>query len=201
MTIIKKNMDNFFKTLAVSVLLCSEIVFPQSTFVPIIEWDFRNGLQDWMNYHEITEPVATAEGITFELLDLVWSFNPLRIGGSIQGPAVDFQKDQIIRVVIRMKSTAGDFGNLYYHIEEFAEHQGKTFSLQNDGQLHDSHFMMVPSDIEGAVITLQSIIVESMPMVYVDFEKPAVPGGTNPQVVSSGALKISHYGEGLGTFR
>jgi len=179
---------------------------------PVIEWGFCDGLQGWKGY-EVTEPIETAEGITFEPLDLMWSFNPLRIGGSLEGPAVDLPKDQIIRAVIRMKSTAGDFGNLYYHVEEFAEHQGKTFSLQNDGQFHDyemyildppgarTHFMIVPSDSSGSTITLQSITVESIPRISVSFDQPVVPSGSNAQVITSGELDVRHYGERLGDFQ
>ncbi len=206
-------MNAILKTLVAGFLLYSQIGFSQSTPISIIEWDFRNGLQGWKGY-EITKPTETAGGITFEPINFEWSFDPIKLGGSLEGPSVDLPKDQIIRVIIRMKTTVGEFSNLYYHLEDdFLEHQGKAFSLQNDGEFHDyemfildppgegTHFTIVPSDSHGSITTLQSITVERIPRISVSFDQPIAPIGSNPQVITSGELEIRHYGERLGNFQ
>ncbi|MCK4749547.1 MAG: hypothetical protein KAT15_20980, partial [Bacteroidales bacterium] len=180
---------------------------------PVIEWDFRNGLENWEG-HFITTPTKSAEGITFKPTSFEWTYDPIKLGGSVISPSIKLPSDQYVRVVIRMKSTAGKACNLYYYFgDEFLEHQNEAVILNNDGQFHDyqmfiqdppgedSHFMILPSDATEAEITLQSIKVERMTPHSVPYARPVVPNGSDPRIITSGALEIHHYGERLGNFQ
>lgn len=98
-------MKTIFISLIAVLLLCSQIVLSQ--IIPVIEWDFRNGLQGWTTYHDLREPTVTDEGLRFQSIgEDPWLEE-----------SIDLPGNSITRFVVRMKSTGDKIGELLYYGE------------------------------------------------------------------------------------
>ncbi|MHC4354222.1 MAG: hypothetical protein ACYS0H_16070, partial [Planctomycetota bacterium] len=125
----------------------------------------------------------------------------------IEGPAIDLAGDKIIRVKVRMRSTADTGAELFYGRTFRAGHSVR-FTVRNDGRWHDyslviredlgpgTRFRLDPCMRAGDV-TIASINVEAISRVVVpDLLKPGAFGriGRSLAAVRSGPLEFEHFG-------
>lgn len=168
----------------------------------VVEWDFSRGTHGWVGNDRVEDLVSSAEGLTVKSTGQdPW----------IEGPPVDLPDGKIIRVNVRMKSSADTSGELFYGMTFRAGHSVR-FSVRNDGRWHNYHlvideslgtqtrFRLDPCADEGEVI-VASIKVEAINKVAVPLlakpEAPRKEKGRSRRAIRSGELEIVHYG-GLG---
>lgn len=180
------------------------LVASQVQATPVVQWDFRSGLQGWKGNHHVTSLELTREGLTFQSTGVdPW----------IEGPRVTVPAERITRVVVRMQSEADTRGELFYG-PSFQAGRSVHFVVQNDGQWHDyeliiteslgsnTRFRLDPAAGPGPM-TVQSITVESLQKIPAPpFAVPAQPETQRkPSLkISSGRLQVRHHGLRLGNF-
>jgi hypothetical protein len=169
-----------------------------------VEWDFSKGLQGWT-------PNARVKNFTYspEGLDVISTGED----PWIEGPAVDLPGDRIVRVKIRMKSTADAGAELFYG-RVFRAGDSVRFTTITDGQWHDyslvirdklgpgTRFRLDPCTGAGNV-TVAWIRIETISEIVVPpLEKPQEPDTTRTSrySVKSGGLEFLHYGGTWGNF-
>ena len=169
-----------------------------------VEWDFSKGLQGWT-------PNARVKNLTYspEGLDVTCTGED----PWIEGPAVDLPGDKIIRVKIRMKSSADAGAELFYG-RVFRAGDSVRFTTITDGQWHDyslvirdklgpgTRFRLDPCTGAGNV-TVAWIRIETISEIVVpSLEKPQEPDTTRTvrSSVKSGGLEFVHYGGIWGNF-
>ncbi len=108
----------------------------------VAEWDFHVGLHGWIGNNKVEKLTYSSEGLIVKSTgEDPW----------IEGPAIDLPSDNIIRVKIRMKSTADTGAELFYGPTFRAGHSVR-FTVRNDGKWHDSKRRYSNSFIADKVI-------------------------------------------------
>jgi len=169
-----------------------------------VEWDFSKGLHGWTGNGRVENLSFSPEGLLVKSTgEDPW----------IEGPAVDLPGDKIIRVKIRMKSTADAGAELFYG-RVFQAGDSLPFSARTDGQWHDyslvirdklgpgTRFRLDPCIGAGAV-TVARITVETISEIVVpSLQIPGEPNRTSGRrtSVKSGGLEFEHYGGTWGNF-
>jgi hypothetical protein len=169
-----------------------------------VEWNFSKGLQGWTPNARVKNLTSSSEGLI------------VRSTGEdpwIEGPAVDLPGDKIIRVKIRMKSTADAGAELFYG-RAFRAGDSVRFTTITDGQWHDyslvirdklgpgTRFRLDPCTGAGNV-TVAWIKIETISEIVVpSLEIPREPDRTSAvrASVKSGGLEFVHYGGTWGNF-
>ncbi|MHC4569115.1 MAG: hypothetical protein ACYTE3_25570, partial [Planctomycetota bacterium] len=181
--------------LAVTVLLS----LPASVSGRVVtEWEFSGGLHRWTGNNKVEKLTYSSEGLVVKCTgEDPW----------IEGPAIDLAGDKIIRVKVRMRSTADTGAELFYGRTFRAGHSVR-FTVRNDGRWHDyslviredlgpgTRFRLDPCMRAGDV-TIASINVEAISRVVVpDLLKPGAFGriGRSLAAVRSGPLEFEHFG-------
>jgi len=169
----------------------------------IVEWDFTKGTCGWRPNGQVEPLRSTAEG----LIVTATGHDPW-----IEGPAVDYPAVRLVRVTVRMKSTADGAAEIFYG-QSFKAGDEVRFDVQNDGRWHDysvliravlgpkTRLRLDPCNDAGEVV-VASIKVEAIEKIEPPvLEKPSPPAGGTPQaVISSGVLTLEHYGKRWGNF-
>jgi len=187
------------------MLLAVIAILPAPTFgKTVAEWDFSKGLQGWAGNNHVENLSSSPEGLVVKST----SEDPW-----IEGPAVDLPGDKIIRVRIRMKSSADAGAELFYG-RIFKAGDSVQFTVRTDEQWHDyvlvirdklgpgTRFRLDPCTGPGDV-TVAFIKVEAISEVAVPpLEKPGRPEqtGRGPASVKSGSLSFEQYGARWGNF-
>ena len=169
----------------------------------IVEWDFAKGTHGWTPNERVEPLKSTAEGLVVKATGLdPW----------IEGPAVDYPTVELVRVTVRMKSTADRGAEIFYG-QSFKAGDEVHFNVQNDGQWHDypvliratlgskTRLRLDPCRNAGEIV-IASIKVEALEKIEPPaLEKPSHPTGGKPQaVIKSGDLTFEHYGKRWGDF-
>ncbi len=169
----------------------------------IVEWDFTKGAHGWTPNARVEPLKSTSEGLVVKATGLdPW----------IEGPAVDYPTVKLVRVTVRMKSTA-DRGAEFFYGQSFKPGDEVHFNVQNDGQWHDypmliraalgpkTRLRLDPCHDAGELV-IASIKVEAIEKIEPPaLEKPSLPtGGTPEAVIKSGDLTFAHYGKRWGNF-
>ena len=169
-----------------------------------IEWDFSKGLHGWTGNRQVENLAFSPEGLTVKSKgEDPW----------IEGPAVDLPGDKIIRVKIRMKSSADAGAELFYG-KVFRAGDSVRFTAITDGQWHDyslvirdklgpgTRFRLDPCTGAG-VVTVAWIKIETLSEIIApSLEKPGEPdrNGLIRASVKSGGLEFVRYGGTWGNF-
>jgi len=169
-----------------------------------IEWDFSKGLHEWIGNRQVKNLSFSSEGLIV---------NSKGEDPWIEGPAVDLPDDKIIRVKIRMRSSADASAELFYG-KVFRAGDSVRFTAITDGQWHDyslvirdklgpgTRFRLDPCTGAGHV-TVAWIKIETISEIVVpSLEKPREPARTGAvrASVKSGGLEFVHYGATWGNF-
>ena len=169
-----------------------------------IEWDFSKGLQGWTPNARVKNLTYSSEGLAV----ISTGEDPW-----IEGPPVDLPGDRIIKVKIRMKSTADASAELFYG-RIFKAGDSVRFTTITNGQWHDyslvirdklgpgTRFRLDPCTGAGNV-TVAWIKIETISKIVVpSLEKPQEPDipKTVRASVKSGGLEFVHYGGTWGDF-
>ncbi len=169
----------------------------------IVEWDFTKGTHGWAPNARVEPLRSTTEGLIVKATGLdPW----------IEGPAVDYPTVELVRVTVRMKSTADRGAEIFYG-RSFKAGDEVHFTVQNDGQWHDypvliraklgpkTRLRLDPCHDAGELV-VASIKVEALEKIEPPtLDKPSLPTGGTPQaVIRSGNLTFEHYGKRWGNF-
>lgn len=170
----------------------------------VVEWDFSKGNHGWTGNGRVENLRSSAEGLIVKSTgEDPW----------IEGPAVDLPGDKMVRVKIRMKSTADPHAELFYG-KAFVAGRSLRFTVRNDGQRHDysliikeklgagTRFRLDPCTDKGELV-VASIRIETLSDVVAPLlEKPKKPDKNQgkPLSVKSGRLEFEHYGKRWGNF-
>ncbi len=170
----------------------------------VVEWDFGKGTHGWTGNSRVENLRSSAEGLIVKSTGQdPW----------IEGPAVDLPGDKMVRVKIRMKSTADPHAELFYG-RAFVAGRSVRFTVRNDGQWHDysliikeklgpgTRFRLDPCTDEGE-LAVASISIETLSDVAVPpLEKPKRPDKTKgiEGAIKSGVLGFEHYGKRWGNY-
>jgi len=170
----------------------------------VIDWDFSKATHGWTGNGRVENLRSSAEGLIVKSTgEDPW----------IEGPAVDLPGDKMVRVKIRMKSTADPHAELFYG-KAFAAGRSIRFTVRNDGQWNDysliikeklgpgTRFRLDPCMDEGE-ITVAFIKVETLSDVASPpLKKPEKPdrAGEKLASVKSGPLEFEQYGKKWGSF-
>jgi hypothetical protein len=200
---------NSFSTNFKAATIFIAVTFFFAAAVPVagktaVEWDFSKGLHDWTGNRQVENLSFSPEGLLVKSTgEDPW----------IEGPAVDLPGDKIIRVKIRMKSTADAGAELFYG-RVFRAGDSVRFTAITDGQWHDyslvirdklgpgTRFRLDPCIGTGQV-TVARITVETISEILVpSLEKPGETNRTSKRraLVKSGGLEFEHYGYRWGNF-
>ena len=182
------------KLLAVIALLLLPVPVAGKT---VAGWDFSKGLHGWIGNNKVESLSYSSEGLIVKSTgEDPW----------IEGPTIDLPGDNIIRVKIRMKSTADTGAELFYGPTFRAGHSVR-FTVRNDGKWHDyslviredlgpgARFRLDPCMRAGDA-TVASIGIEAISRVVAPaLQKPRVFGriGGNLVSVKSGSLEFEQY--------
>ncbi|MHC4315492.1 MAG: hypothetical protein ACYSW3_23860 [Planctomycetota bacterium] len=172
--------------------------------VSVVEWDFSKGNHGWTGNDRVENLRSSAGGLIVKSTGQdPW----------IEGPAVDLPGDKMVRVKIRMKSTADPHAELFYG-RAFVAGRSLRFSIRNDGQWHDysliikeklgagTRFRLDPCTDKGelavAFISVETLSDAVAPLL----EKPKKPDKSRgkPLSVKSGKLEFEHYGKRWGNY-
>jgi hypothetical protein len=163
-----------------------------------VEWDFSKGLLGWTPNARVKNLTYSSEGLAV----ISTGEDPW-----IEGPAVDLPGDKIVRVKIRMKSSADAGAELFYG-RVFRAGDSVRFTTITDGQWHDyslvirdklgpgTRFRLDPCTGAGNV-TVAWIKIETISEIVAPLlEKPQEPDTTRTAIysVKSGGLEFVHYG-------
>jgi len=170
----------------------------------VVRWDFSNAAQGWTANERVENLRCSPEGLIVKSTGQdPW----------IEGPAVDLPGDKMVRVKIRMKSTADPHAELFYG-KNFVAGRSIRFTARNDGQWQDysliikenlgpgTRFRLDPCTGEGDV-TIAFIKLETMSeTASPTLKKPEKPDKSGDKLgeVKSGALEFEHYGKTWGNF-
>lgn len=170
----------------------------------VIDWDFSKAAHGWTGNSRVENLRSSAEGLIVKSTgEDPW----------IEGPAVDLPGDKMVRVKIRMKSTADPHAELFYG-RAFAAGHSLRFTVRNDGQWHDysliikeklgpqTRFRLDPCTDEGE-LAVASISIETLSDVAAPLlEKPKRPDKTKgiKGAIKSGMLGFEHYGTRWGNY-
>jgi len=186
-------------------ILAVMVIWTMPAFGKIaVEWDFSKGLNGWIANGRVENLSFSSEGLFVKSTgEDPW----------IEGPAVDLPGDKIIRVKIRMKSTADASAELFYG-RIFQAGNSVRFTVITDGKWHDysliirdklgpgTRFRLDPCTGAGAV-TVAWIKIETLSEIIVpSLRKPEEPDRTraNKTSIKSGGLEFQHYGDTWGNF-
>ena len=167
-------------------------------------WDFSKGVHGWTGNPRVENIISSKNGLKF-----------VSTGGDpwIEGPAINLDEGKMVRVTIRMKSTADKSGEIFYG-RFFQAGKSVQFVVQDDGRWHDysivikdslgagTRFRLDPCGGEGE-IQLASFAVETIDKVITPtLEKPVMPktSAVGRFAVSSGELALRHDGKNFGGF-
>ena len=170
----------------------------------VVEWDFSKGMHGWTGNGRVENLRSSDEGLIVKSTGQdPW----------IEGAAVDFPGDKMVRVKIRMKSTADPHAELFYG-KAFVAGRSLRFTVRNDGQWHDysliikeklgagTRFRLDPCTDEGelavAFIGVETLSDAVAPLL----EKPKKPDKSNgiTASVKSGKIEFEHYGKRWGNY-
>lgn len=167
-------------------------------------WNLSKGTLGWVGNARVQNMVSSADGL---------SFRSVGIDPWIEGPGIDLDEGKMVRVTIRMKSTADKSGELFYG-RFFQAGKSVQFVVRDDGKWHDysmvikdtlgkaTRFRFDPCAGEGE-ISLAYIKVETIDKVATPtLEKPVIAKVTEDSKlsVSSGKLVLRHDGKNFGGF-
>jgi hypothetical protein len=193
------------KTLPVILAMIVIMVAPAKACAKtVLEWDFSKGVHGWTGNGRVENLRSSAEGLIVKSTgEDPW----------IEGPAVDLPGDKMVRVKIRMKSTADPHAELFYG-KAFIAGRSLRFTVRNDGQWHDysliikeklgpsTRFRLDPCMDKGEV-TVAFIKLETLSEIVTPaLQKPEQPDKTGAKLVSvkSGLLELEDYGKAWGNF-
>ena len=192
------------RSIMTSVFICTLCLAIPAAAETVAEWDFAAGTHGWSG-NERVEPVrSTPEG----LLVIATGEDPW-----IEGPAVDYPADTLIRIAIEMKSSADRAGEFFYG-QTFKASDAARFTINNDDSFHTytvyanrpfgphTRLRLDPSHNPGRVV-IRSIKVESIRRVAVpQLKKPSPIDTTRPAkvVVRSGDVSLEHTTAGHNDF-
>ncbi len=169
----------------------------------LLEWDFRAGVHGWQGNPRVAPVQSTAEGLVVRALGPdPW----------IEGPPVDIPPDHLLRVTLRLRSTADGSGQLFYGTHFRAE-QVLGLLIFNDNQWHD-YTLMIPEPLGRATrFRLDPChdkgltVVQSMRLDLIRrpeapvFEKPrAFSGQGKIHTCTSGGVQLRHADRAWGSF-
>jgi hypothetical protein len=192
-------------TLLVLLAVTAIMMVPAGAYAKtIIEWDFTKATHGWTANDRVENLRSSAEGLIVKSTGQdPW----------IEGPAVDLPGDRMVRVKIRLKSTADPHAELFYG-KAFVAGRSVRFTVRNDGQWRDysltikeklgagTRFRLDPCTDEGE-LTVAFIKVETISEIDApELEKPNKPEKTGRKLISvkSGVLELEYYGKGWGSF-
>jgi len=170
----------------------------------VVEWDFSKGNHGWTGNDKVENLRSSAEGLIVKSTgEDPW----------IEGPAVDLPGDKMVRVKIRMKSTADPHAELFYG-KAFVAGRSLRFTVRNDGQWHDysliikeklgagTRFRLDPCTDEGELAVASISVGTLSDAVAPLLEKPKKPDKSQgkPLSVKSGRLEFEHYGKRWGNY-
>ena len=197
-----KHLHSISVMVCLAALIITALPFTAAGDV-VVEWDFTKGTHGWTPNARVEPLKSTAEGIVVKATGLdPW----------IEGPAVDYPTVKLVRVTVRMKSTADTGADIFYG-RSFKAGDQVHFNVQNDGQWHDypvliratlgpkTRLRLDPCHDAGELV-IASIKVEAIEKIEPPaLEKPFLPtGGTPEAVIKSGDLTFEHYGKRWGNF-
>ncbi|MBE0534180.1 MAG: hypothetical protein IH624_00825 [Phycisphaerae bacterium] len=193
-----RNMSN------VIILACAACLVAGARAETVVEWDFTSGTHGWSGNGQVEPVRSTPEG----LLVVATGTDPW-----IEGPAVDYPADTLIRITVAMKSAADRAGEFFYG-RTFTAAAATRFTVNNDDLFHAytvyanspfgprTRLRLDPSHNPGRIV-VRSIKVESL-------RRPAAPPLAKPSpvdaavpaaaAVRSGELALEHSGAGYGDF-
>ena len=187
------------KILAVTLLVSLGV--PASGKV-VTEWDFSRGTHGWTGNNKVEKITYSSQGLIVKSTgEDPW----------IEGPAIDLPGDKIIRVKIRMKSSADTSAELFYGKTFRAGHSVR-FNVRNDSRWHD-YSLVIREDLgpgtrfrldpcmEAGDVTVAFIDIEAIDKVVVPaLQKPKAFGRTGDSIatVRSGSLEFEHFGDSWG---
>ena len=169
-----------------------------------VEWDFSKGTHGWTANSRVENLRTSAEGLIVKSTgEDPW----------IEGPAVDLPGDKMVRVKIRMKSTADPHAELFYG-KAFVAGRSLRFTVRDDGQWHDYSLIIkeklgpgtrfrLDSCMDKGEVTVAFIKLEILSeTVTPPLEKPEKPDKAGDRLISvkSGLLEFEHYGKRWGNF-
>jgi hypothetical protein len=170
----------------------------------VVEWDFSKGIHGWTGNGRVENLRSSPEGLIVKSMgEDPW----------IEGPAVDLPGGKMVRVSIRMKSTADPHAELFYG-KNFAAGRSIRFTVRNDGQWHDysliikeklgagTRFRLDPCTDKGDVVVAYIKVETLSETVSPPLQKPTKPDKSKkrPISVKSGPLEFEHYGKRWGNF-
>ncbi len=193
------------KVLSILFVFTIVLVMPVWAFGKVVaEWDFSKGTLGWTGNNRIENLSSSSEG----LLVKSTGQDPW-----IEGPVIDLPAKKIIRLTIRMKSSADASAELFYGKTFRAGHSVR-FTTRNDGRWHDysvvvreklgrgTRFRLDPCTGPGQ-ITVAFIKMEAIGEITLPFlEQPKKPEriisrGTS---VESGSMEFEQYGDKWGNY-
>jgi len=208
---LSKIMEGFCITPVKSRMLSILFVIMVIMIVPagargasVVEWDFSKAAYGWTGNGRVENLRCSPEGLIVKSTgEDPW----------IEGPAVDLPSDKMIRVKIRMKSTADPHAELFYG-KVFAAGRSIRFTVRNNGQWHDysliikenlgpgTRFRLDPCTGEGEVIVAFIKLETLGGTVSPPLRKPEKPNKSETKLVSvkSGPLEFEQYGKTWGNF-
>jgi len=169
----------------------------------LLEWDFRKGVHGWQGNQRVAPLRSTAEGLVVETTGPdPW----------IEGPPVDIPADHLLRVTLRLRSSADGSGQVFYG-KQFRAEQVISFIIFNDNQWHD-YTLMIPEPLGRATrFRLDPCLDKGLTVVQcirLDvIKKPKPPTFNKPQAFSgqggihscsSGSLQLRHADQAWGSF-
>ena len=124
--IISKNLN--LNTLSIFLVMFVIMMAPvEACAKTVIDWDFSKATHGWTGNDRVENLRSSIEGLVVKSTgEDPW----------IEGPAVDLPGDKMVRVKIRMKSTADPYAELFYG-RAFVAGCSLRFTIRNDGQWHD----------------------------------------------------------------
>ena len=168
----------------------------------VVEWDFSKGTHGWTGNGRVENLRSSVEGLIVKSTgEDPW----------IEGPAVDLPGDKMVRVKIRMKSTADPHAELFYG-KAFVAGRSIRFTVRNDGQWNDysliikenlgpgTRFRLDPCTGEGEVIVAFIKLETLSGTVSPPLRKPVRPYKDKmpPVSVKSGSLEFhGTYGNSI----
>ncbi len=193
------------KTLSIFLVMLVIMVVPASSLAKtVVEWDFSKATHGWTGNSRVENLRSSTEGLILKSTgEDPW----------IEGPAVDLPGDKMVRVNIRMKSTADPHAELFYG-KAFIAGRSIRFTVRNNGQWNDysliikeklgpgTRFRLDPCMHEGES-TVAFIKVETLSDIALPpLKKPERPdkSGNKLASVRSGSLEFEQYGKKWGSF-
>lgn len=184
-------------------ILIGLLTLSQAQGAALVQWDFRQGLHGWQGNQRVAPVQSTDQGLVVQSL----GHDPW-----IEGPPVDIPPDHLVRVTLRLRSTADGSAQVFYG-PQFRAEQVVGFIIFNDGQWHDytlmipeplgraTRFRLDPSNDEGLTV-VQSIGLDVI-------KRPAKPVFAQPQAFSgqgrmgectTGRLQLQHADQSWSSF-